>query len=94
MDSQKAKTFTTQKIRTNKTTKLRIAYTNADGILNGNKIDELFSLIDNYDPDIISLTETKLKPTDIIPHIDNYQIFRKDRLTSLGGGVAILIKKI
>ena len=48
-------------------------------------------------PDIISCTETWLKPevhtSEIFPNTLNYQVFRDDRITNQGGGVLIAVSR-
>lgn len=59
-----------------------------------NKVDELRAHIENYNSDIIFITESWLSeniPNEAI-HIDGYYVFRKDRIANRGGGVAIYIK--
>ena len=75
---------------------LKFLYTNLDGI--NNKKAELSNLIFNEKPDIVCLTETKTSADDADTHlydIENFVIFRKDRLIQRapGGGVCILVKK-
>ncbi|KAK8748334.1 hypothetical protein OTU49_016085 [Cherax quadricarinatus] len=70
--------------------KLKVWYTNADGITN--KHEEWNERISEKSPDIIAVTETKLDETitdTIFP--TGYQILRKDRRSRGGGGVALLI---
>ncbi len=59
-----------------------------------NKVDELKAHIEIYKPDIIFVTETWLSeniPNETI-HIDDFNVFRKDRIVMRGGGVAFYIK--
>ncbi len=59
-----------------------------------NKVDELKAHIEIYKPDIIFVTETWLSeniPNEAI-HIDDFNVFRKDRIVMRGGGVAFYIK--
>ena len=98
MDYKEPKVGPTNKKSLDKTfhnkNKLKCTYTNADGILKGNKYSEILNYIDVHNPDVFFVTETKLKTDDVLVHLDNYNIFRKDRMNSLGGGVLILTKKI
>ncbi|KAK8747749.1 hypothetical protein OTU49_016574 [Cherax quadricarinatus] len=71
--------------------KLKVWYTNADGLTN--KHEEWQERINEKSPDIIAVTETKLTETitdAIFP--PGYQIMRKDRRGRGGGGVALLVK--
>ena len=62
-----------------------------------NKIHDLHQVIQQVKPDIISCTETWLKPevhtSGIFPSTLNYQVFRDDRTTNQGGGVLIAISR-
>ncbi|GFX28790.1 hypothetical protein TNCV_4250291 [Trichonephila clavipes] len=62
---------------------------NADGIRT--RIPEFEEYIQRYDPDIIALQENFHHPCHSF-NIPNYTIYRNDRLTHSGGGIAILIK--
>jgi len=48
-------------------------------------------MINKYNPDVISLNETFLKPK-IDLTIDGYNVIRSDRLHRIGGGAAICLK--
>ncbi|XP_042144710.1 uncharacterized protein LOC121834875, partial [Ixodes scapularis] len=65
---------------------------NARSLLN--KVDALESILLEYNPEIVTVTETWLHPlisdSEILP--PDYIILRKDRLTR-GGGVAIILKR-
>lgn len=71
--------------------RLTLINVNARSVLN--KTEALESLLVDYEPDIVAITETWLSPAifdhEIAP--PNYTIIRKDR-PSRGGGVALLIK--
>lgn len=70
---------------------IKLAVWNANGIRN--KINEVEIFLNNYNIDIIIITETKLQATDKIK-IRNYSVHKYDRNDPVpGGGVAILIKK-
>ncbi|XP_053398333.1 uncharacterized protein LOC123552572 [Mercenaria mercenaria] len=62
-----------------------------------NKIPDLHQLIQQVKPDIISCTETWLKPdiqtSEIFPKDLNFQVFRDDRTSGQGGGVLTAISK-
>ena len=69
-------------------------YTNADGI-DTNKLAELKDRIQDKNPDIICITETKLT-TNIMDEalgLDQYTIWRKERKNKGGGGILIMTKK-
>lgn len=71
-------------------------YTNLDGL--SNKTAELETIMNEENPDIIFLTETKCNPEMLnatLFNTDCYTIVRKDRpdQAAPGGGVTILIKK-
>ena len=67
-------------------------YTNIDGVIG--KTEELKELVDKKDPDIIAITETKLKEVvRIITAIpQGYHMLRKEREGG-GGGIAIGVKE-
>ncbi len=67
--------------------------TNACSILH--KIDELRSFVSQKLPDVISLTESWLHPdiSDAELHLDDYILFRNDRLGHPGGGVLMYAAK-
>ena len=69
-------------------TEIRLLYANANGILT--KVESLNIAINNFQPDICSITETKL--TTSPPNITNYAWEYKNRNNRNGGGVAQLIK--
>jgi exonuclease III len=71
--------------------KLNISTWNARSIKENKTLLEKF--LDNRNVDIMLVTETYLKP-NISLSFANHICYRNDRLTSRGGGVAILIKKI
>ena len=58
-----------------------------------NKTDELSVLFSQYAPSIVCLTETWLTPEipDSVVDMQGYAILWKDRLSGLGGGVAVYI---
>ena len=75
--------------------KLMCMYTNADG-LNAVKGSKLSILIEQCDPDIVLITETKLGPDGVLAQFvdcSNYDVFRKDRMTCEGGGVLIMVRR-
>ena len=58
-----------------------------------NKTDEISVLFSQCAPSIVCLTETWLTPDipDSVVDMQGYEILRKDRLSGLGGGVAVYI---
>ena len=70
-------------------TKLRIIYTNANGITG--KINSLQAAINEYDCNICCITETKLK--GLPPILENHTWETRNRTSVQGGGVAIIISK-
>lgn len=58
----------------------------------GNKISEFKAYLLLNNPEIVALSETFLKP-DKSFSVPNYIVYRNDRISRFGGGVAILIKK-
>ena len=66
-------------------------YTNTDGI-DTNKLAELKDRIQDKNPDIICITETKLTPNimDEALGLEQYTIWRKERKNKGGGGILIM----
>ncbi|GFX89673.1 probable RNA-directed DNA polymerase from transposon X-element [Trichonephila clavipes] len=66
---------------------------NANGLLS--KISEFRLFVEKYDPDILLIQETRLRPTLNI-NINNYTCYRNDRITNgpTRGGTLIFIKKV
>lgn len=56
-----------------------------------NKLDKLYSLLNNFKLDLLCISETWLNNNELFPVPANYNIIRKDR-PSRGGGVAIVYK--
>ena len=74
---------------------LRCMYTNIDGVNSSIKCDSLELAIQQNNPHIIFLTETKLQTTDITSTFVNtcdYNIYQRDRGV-IGGGVMIMVHK-
>ncbi len=69
---------------------LKCLYTNATS-LNTSKLNELTAICDKDSPHVIFITETWWKPTSTV-NLTNYNVYRKDRLTRQGGGVAIYLR--
>lgn len=60
------------------------------------KRDQILSLIDDSDTDVLALTETWLQPeidTSEIFDTDSYNVYRHDRADKRGGGVLLAIRK-
>ena len=69
---------------------LKILYTNVDGLVS--KLMEVRDLIREKKPQVVCLTETKLRNsiTNDTLGFENYNVWRKDREGKQGGGVIIL----
>lgn len=70
---------------------LRIMYWNARSIRN--KIVEFYHYVTTNDVQIACVSETWLKPNDHLLSHPDYDIYRLDRDSEVGGGVAIFVKK-
>jgi hypothetical protein len=70
---------------------LVLMHLNIHSIISDSKQLLLKNLLNKYNPDVLSLNETFLKPTDSII-IEGYTIIRSDRPNRTGGGSAICIK--
>jgi hypothetical protein len=60
--------------------------------LTKSRLEEFRSLLNKEDPDLVFLSETFWKPSFTVKFA-SYQIFKKDRISRHGGGVALLVKK-
>ena len=80
---------TQQQINSKKT--ITIIQININGLTT--KIHELKNLTDNTKIDIITIQETKLKPTHRTPYLKDYTAIRTDRTYKNGGGLMTYIKK-
>lgn len=69
----------------------RLIHFNVNSIVSPAKKVQLIEYINRYNPEIVFLTETKLKPGHFFA-VKNYNLFRADRLQTNGGGTAILVK--
>ena len=82
-------------LRNDNSRNLKCMYTNCDSIIN--KVNEFELTVRNNNPHIIFLTETKLNKEIINSEIflcNAYEIYRRDRSPSDGGGgVCILVRK-
>ena len=72
--------------------KLSILAINVNSIRTNVRRHNLVDLIDETNPDIVALSETRLNHRHMFS-IENYNIIRNDRLSNDGGGTAILIRK-
>ena len=79
---------TQQQINSKKT--ITIIQININGLTT--KIHELKNLTDNTKIDIITIQETKLKPTHRTPYLKDYMAIRTDRTYKNGGGLMTYIK--
>ena len=79
---------TQQQINSKKT--ITIIQININGLTT--KIHELKNLTDNSKIDIITIQETKLKPTHRTPYLKDYTAIRTDRTYKNGGGLMTYIK--
>ena len=77
------------KMKQQQETKLKIIYTNANGITG--KINSLQAAIYEYDCNICCITETKLQGQP--PILDNHTWETRNRTNKQGGGVATTISK-
>lgn len=71
---------------------MRIIAWNVNSIRSKSKQEEVTHLLSEYKPDLLLLSETKLKNCNSVK-FPNYKIYRNDRLFDGGGGTAILIKE-
>lgn len=69
---------------------LKVSFWNCQGVQN--KKLELQKFLEEYNIDVMLLSETFLKPGSRLA-IANYKTYRNDRLLQPGGGTAILIKQ-
>ena len=59
-----------------------------------NKLDYLFSFLENFKPDVVGVTESWCRihlPDSLFEHHD-YVLFRQDRVDSTGGGVLLFVR--
>ncbi|GFQ98619.1 hypothetical protein TNCT_410191 [Trichonephila clavata] len=71
-------------------TSLRITSWNSQALKS--RVQELEEFINDWNPDIILVQETQLRPCDLVT-IPNFTLYRTDRITHRGGGTAIFIKR-
>lgn len=72
--------------------KLKILLINANSLIALSRRHFLDSLLNDKKPDIVLVSETKLKPRFKLS-FRNYKVVRSDRIDSPGGGCAIIIKE-
>ena len=70
---------------------LKIMYTNIDGLLSC--MLEIKDYLREHRPDVLCLSETKLKEVQVCFKNEGYNIWRRDRKGKWGGGVLVLTKK-
>ena len=71
---------------------IKVTYTNIDGLVSG--IVELKDYLRERKPEVVCLTETKLKEEITVGfEKEGYNMWRRDRKTKGGGGVMILVNK-
>ena len=83
-----------QKERNGEDAKIRMVYSNVDGVCAKNT--EIKDLLKEKSPDIVCMTETKFKPDKNRSHVldwEGYRIWRKDRKDKQGGVVLIAMKQ-
>jgi len=74
------------------TAQLKCVYTNARSM--GNKQEELEAIIQQDGYDLVVITETRWDNShDWHAVMDGFRIFRKDRPTRRGGGVALYMRE-
>ena len=73
---------------------LAFAHLNANGLLHKNRIDQLRIHLTIKPIDILAISETKTDPgiDDSDIDINGYKVYRADRLSDGGGGVAIYVR--
>lgn len=70
---------------------IKIMHWNANSIQN--KTEELVHFLQEHDIDVALISETHLKPCNKFK-VQNYSVYRTDRMRGPGGGTAILVKKL
>jgi len=84
-----------RQVTTNKETlkKIKVIAINVNSIIKNQRRASLMNIINQQNPDIILISETKLNKSHIL-RFEKYNVIRNDRSdTNQGGGTAILIKK-
>lgn len=71
---------------------LKLIAINVNSIVSNQKRSSLMNIIKEQNPDVVFLSETKLKPKHIISFKD-YNIVRNDRRDKNGGGTALVLRK-
>jgi len=78
--------------RVRSTAQLKCVYTNARSM--GNKQEELEAIVQQDGYDLVAITETWWDSSrDWHAVMDGYRLFRKDRPTRRGGGVALFVRE-
>ena len=73
------------------TAQLKCIYTNAHSM--GNKQEELEAVIQQDGYNLVAITETWDNRHDWHAVMDGYRLFRKDRPTRRGGGIALYVRE-
>lgn len=71
--------------------KLKVCFWNARNIKT--KLIETYNFLEINNIDVLMVNETWLKISDKVLSNPNYKLYRFDRVTKQGGGVAIFINK-
>lgn len=71
---------------------LKIASLNINSLISNQKRNEILNFSEDHNPDLMLISETKLKQQHKIS-FKEYNIIRNDRTFNTGGGTAILVKK-
>ena len=71
-----------------------VMYSNINGVISG--ILELNDYLRDKNPDIVGLTETKLGEREDLMMVGEgkYNVWKRNRVGKMGGGVMLLVKKI
>jgi len=71
---------------------LSVLYFNANDLRN--KINELFTITNTYNPDVLCITETFATSNynDLFFHLPGYFLLRQDRIVRGGGGIILYIR--
>ena len=76
-----------------KSNKLKVAYTNVDGLLSS--MLEIKDYLSSQKPDVFCMVERKLKEEIYISfQQEGFKFWRRDRKGKGGGGVLIMLKKV
>ena len=72
--------------------KLKIISVNVNSIVANQRRFSLYNLMNKHKPDIVFLSETKLRESHVV-NFKDFNIIRDDRKHAQGGGTAIIMKK-